>query len=155
MAKRLSLLTGKEIEVEDEDESPEEEWPEVDAMKERRKRVAVESELATLTVRLQASRDALLMAETRMATMEAEHETLEARLSLAQQECSRLEAQLVAAQSLRATADELIQHIRSNSENMQKAVSAQAGDAPIFELSFQRDSNGRIKTPVIATPKMQ
>jgi chromosome segregation ATPase len=153
MGKRYSLLTGQEIDVEDE---VEEEWPEVSAMSEARKRIIVESQLATLTVRLQASRDALLMSETRMATMEAEKQTLEARLRLAQDECTRLEAQLVAAQSMRATADELINHIRSNAESVQHVITAQAGvsgDAPTFELSFVRDSAGRIKSPVTAIPR--
>lgn len=153
MGKRYSLLTGQEIDVEDE---VEEEWPEVNAMSEARKRIIVESQLATLTVRLQASRDALLMSETRMATMEAEKQTLEARLRLSQEECARLEAQLVSAQSMRATADELINHIRSNSENVQQAITArseESSETPTFELSFVRDSAGRIKSPVTAIPR--
>ena len=121
-----------------------------------RARVAAEAELATLSVRLNATKDALLMSEGRVTSMESEKRAVEARLRMVQEDCTRLESQLVAAQSMRATADEMIEHIRSNAANTQHAitsVSATRGDAPTFELSFTRDSTGRIKSPVTAKPR--
>jgi len=152
MGKRYSLLTGQEIDVPDDAEDMQD--TSGDPQAEARRRIALETELGTMRVRLQAARDALLQSEMRMLALETETKTIEDRLTLSQQECARMEAQLIAFQSMRATADELLQHMSANHQSVKEAITIRAAaGAPTFDFSFVRDSAGRIKSPVTAKPR--
>jgi len=176
MVKRYSLISGTEVEYPDppEVEEPETEEEinervaqadrrcavaEIKAETAHRARVMAESDLITMTAKVDAMRDLLRSSEARVETERMAKESALARVVSLESEVDRMSMSIATTDSMRQLVDEVKGNFTSHMSNMKETVlsaSARPGEAaPTFELSFSRDSNGRIKSPVTAKPRVQ
>jgi len=122
-----------------------------------RARLSAESELVTMTARVQAMKDLLVIAERNVFSEKSSKELALSQVSSLEAQVRMLSLEVDMSTSLRQAIEEMKGHMNSNTMDLKSNIMSTPHDdaVPIFELSFQRDSNGRIKTPVIAKPRVQ
>lgn len=130
------------------------------AAREQRNSVSLEAEVASLSAKAKAAQAAYVDCEQRLLVAETRANGLQAQLDACKSELQRAEQTILSMNSIASYSQDTIAAIKASADGINRTVvttvaanAPQPSAAPEFEMSFARDSTGRMKSPVTFKPR--